>query len=165
MTRLVLVICVAIASPQTVADHAGAAEAGLAAQCAQAGNDDTVRPYDPALRYELLKAYQRLFPHARVPPNEQAFQAGSHIRCMDGHLRACFTGANLPCAKMNAAPENRGADAFCRSNAQAEIVPAFAAGHDSVYAYRCVSGRAEIAGETFSLDPRGFAAALWTPID
>jgi hypothetical protein len=164
MTRLVLVICVAIASLQTFADHARAAEAGLAAQCAQAGNDDTVHPYGPALRYELLKEYQRLFPHARLP-NEQAFQAGSHIRCMDGHLQACFTGANLPCGKMNAIRENSGADAFCRSNAQADIVPAFAAGHDSVYAYRCASGRAEIAGETFSLDPRGFAAALWTPID
>jgi hypothetical protein len=141
------------------------AVAGPAEQCARLRNDDTVRGYDPSLKAGLLRAYAQLFPQARMPPDDHAFQAGAHIRCMNGRLLACFTGANLPCAKMNAAPDNRGADAFCQANPDAPVVPAFAAGHDAAYAYRCVGGRAENTGETFPLDTRGFAASLWAPVD
>jgi hypothetical protein len=100
-----------------------------------------------------------------MPPNEQAFQAGAHIRCMDGRLLACFTGANLPCEKMNAARDNKGAEAFCQANPDAPVVPAFATGHDTIYSYRCVGRRAEIAGTTFPPDARGFAATLWAPVE
>jgi hypothetical protein len=144
---------------------ASAGFAGPVEQCAQAGNDDTVRRYDPSLRPGLLKAYAALFPQARMPPDDQEFQRGAHIRCMNGHLLACFTGANLPCAKMSTARHNTGADAYCRTNPTAPFVPAFATGHESAYAYRCVDGRAEVSGETFKRDPRGFAASLWTPIE
>jgi hypothetical protein len=165
MMRLILVSCLAFVLLPICPAELAAGEPGLAARCARAGNDDTVRPYDPSLQAELLKAYARQFPQARMPPDNRVFQAGSHIRCMDGRLRACFTGANLPCTKMNTSRDNKGADAFCQSDPQAEIVPAFAVGHDAAYSYRCAAGRAEITGETFSLDHRGFAASLWTTID
>jgi hypothetical protein len=139
--------------------------AGPAAQCAQVRDDDTIHPYDASLRAGLLKAYAHLFPQARMPPGEQQFKAGAHIRCMGGRLLACFTGANLPCSRMNTQRENQGATAYCRSNPDAAFVPAFATGHDSAYRYRCVGGHASIAGETFKLDPRGFAATLWAPIE
>jgi hypothetical protein len=84
---------------------------------------------------------------------------------MDGRLLACFTGANLPCSRLNDARENQGAATYCRDNPDAPFVPAFATGHDAAYTYRCVAGRASTAGETFKLDPRGFAATLWAPID
>ncbi len=142
-----------------------AAEGNLAARCAQLRNDDTLRGYDPALRPGLLKAFARLFPDAPQPPATQVLQTGASVRCMDGRLLACFVGANLPCGKMNAARDNPGADAFCRDNPAAEFVPAFATGHDTIYAYRCRSGRAEITGTTFALDRRGFAAKLWVPLD
>ncbi len=100
-----------------------------------------------------------------MPPNEQDFQAGAHIRCMAGQLWACFTGANLPCEKMNTARDNKGAEGFCQTNPDAPAVPAFATGHGSIYSYRCAAGRAEITGTTFPLDARGFAATLWAPID
>jgi hypothetical protein len=74
---------------------ARAAEPDLAAQCAQARDDDTVRPYAPELREGLLKAYTGLFPRARMPPEQSQLQATANIRCMDGCLLACFTGANL----------------------------------------------------------------------
>jgi hypothetical protein len=160
MIRSTVVVCIALASAGV---HA--AETRPAVQCTGTGNDDTVRPYDPSLRAGLLKAYAHLFPQARMPPDEQAFQAGAHIRCMDGRLLACFTGANLPCSKMDTSSGNKGADAFCRSDPTAQFVPAFAVGHDSAYAYRCISGRAEIVGETLPLDASGFAVPLWTPID
>jgi hypothetical protein len=139
------------------------AAAGPAEQCSQVRNDDTISPYDPSLRDGLLHAYAKLFPGAHMPPGPE-FEAGTHIRCMAGKLLACFTGANLPCGNMNTARDNPGADAFCRSNPDADVVPAFAAGHDTTYSYRCVSGRANITGATFKLDARGFAASLWAPV-
>jgi hypothetical protein len=90
-----------------------------------------------------------------MPPDARAFQAGTNIRCVDGGLLACFTGANLPCVKMNIARDNEGADAFCRSNPDAPAVPAFASGHDSIYAYRCSGRRAEVESTIFPLDARG----------
>ena len=160
MTRPIVVMCVMLAP---LLGHA--AEEGQAALCAQARDDDTVRRYDPSLRAGLLRAYAHLFPQAQMPPNEQEFQAGAHIRCMEGRLLVCFTGANLPCAKMNTSPDNEGATAFCRAHPDAPGVPAYATGHDAAYNYRCVAGEARIDGETFPLDPRGFAATLWAPIE
>ncbi len=139
--------------------------AGPAEQCRQVRNDDTIRPYDASLRPGLLKAYAQLFPRARMPPEEKQFEASAHIRCMDGRLLACFTGANLPCSRMDSKQQNEGASAYCKDNADAPFVPAFATGHDSAYAYRCVGGQALVTGETFKIDPRGFATSLWAPID
>jgi hypothetical protein len=136
-----------------------------AERCAQVGDDDTILLYDGSLRTGLLRAYTHLFPQARTPPDEQQFQAAVHIRCVGGRLLACFTGANLPCSRMNTERENQGAAAYCRSNPDAPFVPAFATGHDSVHNYRCVAGRASIVGETFKLDSRGFAATLWVLIE
>jgi hypothetical protein len=142
-----------------------AAEPDPVAQCARVRDDDTIRPYTPSLRNGLLRAYVRLFPHASMTPDEDEFQAGANIRCMDGHLLACFTGANLPCAKLDQSRVSQGADTFCQSNQNADFVPAFAVGHDNAYAYRCTSGKPAITGTTFPLDARGFAANLWAPLD
>lgn len=147
------------------AGAARAADDGLAAQCARMRNDDTVRGYQPSLHAALAGAFARLFPAAPSPPDQRAVEAGAHIRCMDGRLLACFTGANLPCGKMNRSRDNPGARKFCRDNPDAGGVPAFATGHDTIYRYRCVSGDPRIDGTLFSLDPRGFAAELWTPLD
>jgi hypothetical protein len=141
------------------------ASADTAAQCAQAGNDDTIIPYDPSLQAGLARAYARLFPGAPIPPLEAQLKDGANIRCMNGRLLACFTGANLPCGKMNAGRDNPGADEYCHADANADVVPAFATGHEAIYSYRCTDGRPEIVGTTFSLDARGFAARLWAPLD
>jgi hypothetical protein len=169
--RLLLLAGVLIApclgrAPVVAAAVAGplSAEPGLAAECAQVRNDDTVRPYDPSLRAGLLAAYGRLFPRARTP-DEQALQAGAHIRCMNGRLLGCFSGANMPCGKLNMAPDNQGAAAFCSASPNAEIVPAYATGEDAGFLYRCAGGQAEISGDTFLPDARGFAVELWAPID
>jgi hypothetical protein len=142
-----------------------AADAGMGAQCAQAGPDDTIRHYDPSLQAGLTRAYARLFPGAPMPPPEAQLRNGANVRCMNGRLLACFTGANLPCGKMNAARNNPGADEYCRANADADFVPAFATGHNTMYSYRCTGGRPVIVGTTFTLDARGFAARLWAPLD
>jgi hypothetical protein len=147
------------------AGAARAADDGLAAHCARVRDDDSIHGYDPSLQAGLVSAFERLFPSAPVPPDERAIETGAQIRCMDGQLLACFTGANLPCGKMNRARDNPGAEAFCRANPNAGFVPAYAAGHDSIYRYRCVSGRPDIDGAAQTLDPRGFAAGLWTTLN
>ena len=66
---------------------------------------------------------------------------------------------------MKTAWDNPGADEYCRANADADVVPAFATGHDTVWSYRCAGGRAVIVGPTLSRYARGFAARLWAPLD
>jgi hypothetical protein len=83
---------------------------------------------------------------------------------MDGKVLACFVGANLPCAKMNAARDNPGANEFCKTNPNDDVVPAFATGHDAVYSYKCASGKAVVTGNSWALDKRGFAKELWTEV-
>jgi hypothetical protein len=158
--RLAFVVAVLLAPFAGRAGEPGPA----AAHCAAVRDDDEVRPYDALLRTGVLAAFSRLFPNARTP-NEQQLRAGAHLRCMDGRLLACFTGANLPCSKLNAVRDNRGAAAFCADSPNAQVVPAFATGHDAAFLYRCDAGRAEVSGETFELDRRGFAAELWAPVE
>jgi hypothetical protein len=130
--------------------------------CRQVRNDDAIRDYSPALHDETAQAFKELFPDAQSAPDELQTQA--QYRCMDGKVMVCFVGANLPCAKMNAARDNPGADEFCRQNPNAEGVPAVATGHDTVYSYRCRNGQAEIADELWELDERGFAKKLWAAL-
>nr|WP_294501038.1 hypothetical protein [uncultured Rhodopila sp.] len=158
MRKLLIVMLLA-------AGAARAADDGLAAQCARMRDDDTIHRYEPSLQAGLVNAFAKLFPSAPAPPDQRAVETGAHIRCMDGRLLACFTGANLPCGKINRNRDNPGAAAFCRDNPDAGGVPAYATGHDTIYRYSCVAGRPRIDGTLFSLDRRGFAAALWTPLD
>ncbi len=136
----------------------------LAAACALLGNDDTIRDYDPALRDRTTLAFKTLFPQAKGAPDDSSLETQAQYRCMNGKVMVCFVGANLPCTKMNAKRENAGADSFCRDNPAAESVPAFATGHDTIYAYRCQAARAEVTATTRQLDQRGFARTLWVEL-
>lgn len=157
-----LAAAVLVALP-LVAHAAGPAEAsGPAARCARMGNDDTVRGYDPTLRDGFLRAWRKSFPGGTTKPDEALLRAQSHYRCMDGHLYACFTGANLPCDKLDQRRENAGAEAFCRANPASDSIPMAATGHDTPYEWRCRNGRAEVVGTVQELDARGFGKALWT---
>ena len=142
---------------------AGSAEpSGPAARCARIGDDDTVRGYDPSLRDGFLRAWRKSFPGGTTKPDEALLQAQSHYRCMDGHLYACFTGANLPCDKLDQRRENAGAEAFCRETPASDSIPMVATGHDTPYEWRCRNGRAEVVGTVQDLDARVFGKALWT---
>ena len=101
MIRLAFVVAVLLAPFAGRAGEPGSE----AAHCAAVRDDDEVRPCDASLRAGVLAAFSRLFPNARTP-NEQQLRAGAHLRCMDGRLLACFTGANLPCGKLNAARDD-----------------------------------------------------------
>lgn len=143
-------------------DQARAApEADLAAVCARLGNDDTIRDYDPSLRARTASAFKKLFPDAKGRPDGDSWATQAHYRCMNGKVMVCFVGANLPCARMNAKRDIPGVDKFCRDNPDVASVPAYATGHDSIHAYRCRNGKAEVTGTTRQLDQRGFAKDLW----
>lgn len=138
--------------------------ADLAAVCARLGNDDKLRDYRPSLRERTALAFKKLFPNAQGAPDDASWKTQAQYRCMNGKVMVCFVGANLPCAKMNTMRKNTGADAFCRDNPIADNVPAFATGHDTIYAYRCRGGQAEITGTVQQLDHRGFARSLWVEL-
>lgn len=132
--------------------------------CRQVKNDDTIRPYSLELYGGTVKAFKKLFPDAKGAPQEQELGTQANYRCLNGKVLVCFIGANLPCAKMNVARDNPGADEFCRTNPNADVVPAFATGHDAVYSYKCANGKAVVTGSSWALDKRGFARKLWTVI-
>ncbi len=132
--------------------------------CRQVKNDDTIRPYSPELYAGTVKAFKKLFPNTTSAPREQELQTQANYRCMNGKVLACFVGANLPCARMSAARDNPGADEFCKTNPNDDVVPAFATGHDAVYAYKCQNGKAVVSGQPWVLDKRGFATRLWAEV-
>jgi hypothetical protein len=113
-----------------------AASADLVAHCKSVGTSDMVRPLPDA--------------------------AGSFWRCMDGLVFVCAVGANIPCqSKADVSRRNSGAEAFCRENPNAQIVPAYATGHRTIYAWRCVAGAAVRGRPVLRLDRRGFQADFW----
>jgi len=145
-------------------DAAAGSSEELHQLCRRLRNDDTLREYSPALRAGTIAAFKRLAPNAQGVPADDELKTQAIFRCMGGKVLVCFVGANLPCAKMNAARDNPGANRFCRENPNDDDVPAVAAGHDAVYSYRCRNGRAETTGELWKLDERGFAKTLWAEV-
>lgn len=84
-------------------------------------------------------------------------------RCAGGHVLACAYGANIPCdskADTSRTPA-AGAESFCREHADANVVPAAATGHATVYAWRCRAGRPEIVRRVLKVDRQGFAVSFW----
>jgi hypothetical protein len=141
-----------------------AADEGLAQHCTKVRDDDTVRNYEPSVRDATIKAFKALFPKAKGEPDASRFETQAQYRCMDGKTMVCFVGANLPCAKINTAKDNPGADAFCKEHGKAEFVPAVATGHDTAYSYKCRDGKAVVDAEIWKLDKRGFAQKIWTAL-
>jgi hypothetical protein len=83
------------------------------------------------------------------------------IRCAGGAVLACLTGANLNCGQADTRRHNPGAIAWCRTHPNADFVPLFAAGHASIYAWRCEGSRPAIGRVVQTVDARGFSAAHW----
>jgi hypothetical protein len=147
-----------------MAAGSAAAAKDLHQLCRQLRNDDAIRQYSPDLHDATVKAFRKLAPHAKGTPDDAELQAQAQYRCMNSKVMVCFVGANLPCATMNASRDNPGADEYCKANPNDDVVPAVATGHDAVYSYKCHDGKAEIIGNPWKLDKRGFAKELWTAL-
>lgn len=96
---------------------------------------------------------------AHMPPDEVAAQ--SSIRCEDGVVLACMTGANLNCGKADVRKTSQGGDAWCREHPDASFIPMFATGHATIYAWRCEGTRATPERQAQTLDAKGFVAENW----
>jgi hypothetical protein len=56
------------------------------------------------------------------------------------------------------------ASAFCRDNPNADMIPMFATGHDTIYAWRCVGRRAVAEKAVVAVDPDGYDAGNWKEV-
>ncbi|MDO1580666.1 hypothetical protein [Rhizobium oryzicola] len=166
IARLLLLVIAAL-SAFSGPSHATPASAYEA--CRLAGNDDTVRHYNPKAPDPKLKADLMRYLQSQIskPLQEADLINMVSYRCMEGKILACVVGANLPCDKISTSETNKGASEFCRINPQfdGKDVPMFATGHDARYEYQCKAGAAVIKGKTWELDARGFAKSLWKPIE
>jgi hypothetical protein len=137
------------------------------AYCAAVGTVDAPdqRYTGPTVPESIALGLRRAFGAAPDAPIE-TFVRGTSWRCMDGKVYACNVGANLPC--QGKADTNRVAAApvaeFCRENPQADVVPAYVTGRDTVYEWRCENGAPEAGRQFDAPDPRGFLTNIWHQI-
>jgi hypothetical protein len=92
---------------------------------------------------------------------------GSSWRCMGGQVYACFVGANLPCeekANTDGTPTQAEQD-FCQQQPDADIIPAYVTGHNTIYEWRCTHGTAEAVKQVFQVDAQGYIADVWYQIE
>jgi hypothetical protein len=126
-----------------------------AAFCARVGTDDTTRPIPP----DMVAAANAAL-GTRMPA--RAALATTEFRCVDHRVAVCTTGANLNCGKADQGRmPGTGALEWCRSNPDADFVPAFAAGHGTIYAWSCRQGEPHIGRQVSGVDTRGFVAENW----
>lgn len=87
----------------------------------------------------------------------------THWRCMEGEVYACFVGANIPCtAKADTSrTPSPGMWAFCRENPDADPIPAYVTGRETVFAWRCTGGVPTIVRQVTEPDARGFLRNVW----
>jgi hypothetical protein len=122
--------------------------------CHPAQTEVAARPIPPPLAPAVIAAFE-----VRMTPAE-VMDTGV-VRCADGHLLACLVGANLNCAKADTRTSNSGANNWCRDHADSDFVPAFATGHDTIYAWRCNGTHAVITQQVQHVDRQGFVAENW----
>lgn len=91
----------------------------------------------------------------------------SYWRCMDGHVYACFVGANLPCA-VKADTRRTPTPAmwlYCDQNPDADNIPAYVTGRETVYQWRCIRNQPTVVRQVAKPDRRGFIKNIWYRID
>jgi len=99
--------------------------------CKRIGTTDTVAPIPEALAPAVNQAFgtQLSVPEA---------VATTVYRCAARRAMVCTAGANLPCGKANSQrTPTAGVARGCRDSPNADYIPAFVTGHDTIYAWRC----------------------------
>lgn len=143
----------AAALPGVAAPHA---HENPHAYCARVGSDDTLLPTPPSLH----AAIKQLFNFGGPVPLR-----ATYWRCADGHVKVCAVGANLPCEKADTRRELPAAAHWCATHADADFIPAYVTGHDTLYSWRCIGGKAEGGAPIGALDARGFFVDYWKTVE
>jgi putative hemolysin len=137
------------------------------AYCAAVGTVDKpdARYTGPKVPDAIVTGIRKALGTPADTPN-QAFVDGTSWRCAAGKVLACFVGANLPCGEKadTSKTPNQGIVDYCKANANAEVVPAAAAGRATVYEWRCKSGTPEVVKQVFNADAQGFITEIWYEI-
>ena len=77
----------------------------------------------------------------------------------------CTAGANLPCGKADISrTPGHGASAWCKDNPDADFIPAYATGHGTIFAWRCMDGAAVVEKRLLDVDAQGFIRQFWKPL-
>jgi hypothetical protein len=129
-----------------------------AARCAGLGTSNTLLPVPEALAGEVNAVFGTAMPAAMVA-------ATTVYRCAGGQVMVCTVGANLPCGPADASRvPNAGEIAWCKDNRDADFIPAYATGHDTIFAWRCRGGAPGIAKQILDVDAEGFIKQFWKPL-
>lgn len=155
--RAVMLTLLGIGALALHAEAAGPAGQSPVDHCRKADADDTLRSLPRALAPRALAAMG-----LNLPP--LIAQRTMVWRCSGRRVLVCYTGANLPCGKLETSASLPAVQAWCAANAGA-TVPAVVTGHDQLWRWRCDGQAAVRDGQTWHLDPRGYAAELWRPLD
>jgi hypothetical protein len=154
------------ATPAPAASSTPATYTDPFAYCAAVGTVDTLGAAytGPKVPESVAKGLQKALNAPDTPLD--ALENGSYWRCMDGHVYACFVGANLPCeAKANTdrTPTQAEID-FCQQNPDSDFIPAVVTGRETVYEWRCLNGMPEIVKQLTQPDAQGFLSDIWYEI-
>jgi len=157
--RPAFVAFLVIVNPSVVAEIATTAMSDPFAYCSQVGSIDTpaggASPVPIALNPYLGRA---LGLSAAVEMRPESY----YWRCMDRMVYVCAIGANIPCdRKADRSKRNVGAEKFCQENRESAVVPAYATGHDGIYAWSCSLGNAVRGQRMVKLDSRGYRVDIW----
>jgi len=97
---------------------------------------------------------------ADAPP---AFRREAVWRCLDGTVRVCHFGANIPCLEKadSSRTPSRAMEDYCRANPEAEAIPASVTGRATVYTWSCGNGTPRAVRRLFRNDRRGFLVDFW----
>ena len=81
------------------------------AYCVRVGTDDTLRTPPSS----LAPAFRRLFNiRGHYAPN------AAYYRCVDGMVKVCFVGANLPCGKANTSKNQLAVARWCETHPETD---------------------------------------------
>jgi hypothetical protein len=134
---------------------AGAHAETPGAYCARTVNDNALRPIP-----EGLVAAAGAALGTTMPPDVAV--KSTVFRCANGRVLVCTVGANLVCGRANISrAPGRGQLEWCREHPNDTFIPLAAAGHDTIYAWRCQDGVPRIDRQILDVDARGFVRQNW----
>lgn len=152
---LTCMACIAgLAALLALSNGAAAETDQTAGVCKPGMTDDRLMP----LPAELVVRARQLF-GLHMP--DEMIRKATVYRCLDGRTLLCTTGANLACGKANTSRDPPGVAGWCRNHADADNIPMFVTGHDTIYGWRCLGGTPVIAATVATVDARGFLSRNW----
>lgn len=150
------------AVPVQLAAPEKAAYADPFAYCAAVGTIDA-----PDARYTGPKTPVAVLPNPLGAGTPSPFPEGSvYWRCLEGRVYSCAVGANIPCtSKADTSTEpSTDVKSFCQAQPNAEVIPAAAAGRETIYEWRCQSGAPVRVKQVFQVDAQGYVSHYWQQI-